>query len=333
MIQKIFAAIGILVVVSLGSFALGLAIPYFIDPFKDEGFGTRNVREWLDARIVDEDFEADEDGLDRMSEENNEESRNGGSDIDADSLSNIGNISFSGDAIDLLGMDWNDAWEFMGIGSTSSVSTTVNNQDVTIHAIFGNTLTDDERAHLNSRDIENAAIGVTASMTNSLNDPDADYRIGKVNIGRGSGMSFKGVEIGETLVEAEHRLNIAASRIRGGVVAYIDETDGEVSSILFLGHTFHSVEQVEEYILIGSGAEPNINLSWTLEIDNHFYEVTITSNDFYTVDSMSILMYDNEAINMGLTRDPFHVDEQLPGNIHQSHTIIGLIGLESQYWT
>jgi len=331
MLQKIFAAIGILVVVSLGSFAVGLAVPYFIDPFRDEGFGTRNVREWLEARETQE-LDHEELELESLLIDNDDDADS--SDTVGDNQSTVRSTPFSGDAIDLLGMDWNTAWEFLGEGSTSYVSTTVNNQNVTIHANHGNTLTDEEREHLSSRDIENDLIGVKAFMLNRVNDNEAPYRVGLVSIEKDSTMTFQGVEFGETLVEAEYRLNTAANRIRGGVVAYIDETDGEISSILFLGHTFHSVEQVEEYLLTDSGSGANeATLHWIVEIGNHIYEVTLTSKDYYTVDTMTILMYDNEAIYMGLTRDPFHEDEQLPGNIHQSHTIVGLIGLEPQYWT
>jgi len=149
-----------------------------------------------------------------------------------------------------------------------------------------------------------------------------------------------GFDAGDSLADAERSLNGTADRIKGGVVAYVEEIDDVVTHIFFPGSllSFNSKEEVELYLTGDSSQTTDlgvdtsgVTISWTAEIDENIFEISLTTFDNNTIDLISVSAYDIDAINTGVARDPFDNDDL--NNAHSSAArAVGLEGLRPDFW-
>ena len=222
------------------------------------------------------------------------------------SFSAENNAAFSGDVIKFFGLKWNEALALSGDGSDSS----------DVHRIANN---------IEVRLITNNINGTEIHLKNSINGPSV---VRQVTINKEAKVTFSGISIGNTLAVAEQRLTSAASRIKGGVVGYIEEIDGNILQIFIGANSFLNKDQVKKYLQ--SGAEMVLN--WTVEINGTIYDVALTTSNKKNIDSITVVSYDNEEIQLGVIGDPFKDISPASSMFTVPSKPVGIEGLDIEYW-
>ena len=132
--------------------------------------------------------------------------------------------AFSGDTLELFGLEWEDAFEAMGDGSTSD---------------GGNFISNDE-------------IGLYASLTNHIEDMATD-RVGTVAIEKVGDVSFYGLKVGDTLKDAD-KLFMDNGASYNGELNWQIEIDGKTFSVKLTTSDNKTIDSIEATDLNASGA-------------------------------------------------------------------------------
>lgn len=252
-----------------------------------------------------------------------------------------GDTTFTGDVLQLFGLEWEDAWWALGEGSVVRIAFTGGYER--IYWRYGDDLGGQtfeaviigaSQRNLTREDIYNEIIGVEALIQITPHQITTGIRqINNINIDKAGGASFGGVYVGDTLLDAEQQLTNISDRITGGVVGYISKLDGAGTSISFGAFASFIFSTNDDVIQHLSDVKER-TIDWSVEIDGIIYNVSLSTLDNTTIDSISIEMLLAEDIEMGMP-DPFRTPlyELLYDYANAAiATPFGLEGLDPQFW-